>query len=192
VIVLLCVSAGSVGRATASDDCDSPHQIVLRRPFVHHSGHAYYVSVPHLYEQANKNDGIQRSQYILCENGFAIGQPHAMLDDMQKKGGGIYNHYMNNFLFSSSDNSNPNRNRRRYTIVAPAKSPIEGAQAELYFTLEINGDEGTGVAEVLGLITDYTVARAAYEAAVKERPGKKITLRRGGQVLLTAPAKQAE
>jgi hypothetical protein len=48
-------------------------------------------------------------------------------------------------------------------------------------------DEGdTRVEELIALTGDYNVARAAYQEAIKRRPGRIVTLRQKARVLRTA------
>ncbi len=52
--------------------------------------------------------------------------------------------------------------------------------------------EGDKVAETLAIAGSVVVAGAAYDAAVKERPGRVVTLRHGARVVRTTePAKAA-
>lgn len=48
---------------------------------------------------------------------------------------------------------------------------------DLPYSVELWDDEDRHVEELIALTGDYRVARAAYEEAVKQRPGRIVTLR---------------
>jgi hypothetical protein len=47
---------------------------------------------------------------------------------------------------------------------------------DLPYSVELWDDEDRHVEELIALTGDYRVARAAYEEAVKQRPGRIVTL----------------
>ena len=51
------------------------------------------------------------------------------------------------------------------------------------FRLEMWDDQDTHVEELIALIADHAVARAAFAEAVRRRPGKSIILRQKSRVL---------
>jgi hypothetical protein len=62
-----------------------------------------------------------------------------------------------------------------------------GSKVEHPFKVEVW--EGDKVHEILAVVNHATVAIAAYEAAIRERRGRVVTLRHGARVLRsTAPA----
>jgi hypothetical protein len=58
-----------------------------------------------------------------------------------------------------------------------------GRPFDLPHSLELWDDEDRHVEELIALTGDYRVARAAFEEAVKCRPGKIITLRQKARLL---------
>jgi hypothetical protein len=54
---------------------------------------------------------------------------------------------------------------------------------QLFYRLELWDDHDAHVEEVIALVSDHAVARAAFAEAVKRRPGKIITLRQKSRVL---------
>jgi hypothetical protein len=56
-------------------------------------------------------------------------------------------------------------------------------EQEWPFRLEMWDDHDTHVEELIALIADHAVARAAFEEAVRRRPGKLIILRQKSRVL---------
>ena len=66
-----------------------------------------------------------RSELRLFEDGVEIGPPHSLHADVRALGEGRYSHWGDTVYFSSSDNSDPLTNGRRYT----AQYPVDGAAA---------------------------------------------------------------
>jgi hypothetical protein len=94
-------------------------------------GHAYYVeplglTAPRLFEiRFDTNDAPQASGLALREDERPLGTAHAQHAAIGTEGLGAYSHWGNGLYFSSSDNSDPRTNGRRYLVrapVAPGKS----------------------------------------------------------------------
>ena len=58
-----------------------------------------------------------------------------------------------------------------------------GRQFDLPFMVEQWDDADSHVEELIALTGDYRVARAAYEEAVKQRPGRIVTMRQKTRLL---------
>jgi hypothetical protein len=58
-----------------------------------------------------------------------------------------------------------------------------GHQFDLPYSVEQWDDDDKYVEEVIALTGDYRVARAAFEEAVKRRPGRIVTLRQKARLL---------
>ena len=58
-----------------------------------------------------------------------------------------------------------------------------GRQFDLPYTVEQWDDTDSHVEELIALTGDYRVARAAFEEAVKRRPGRIVTLRQKTRLL---------
>jgi hypothetical protein len=56
-------------------------------------------------------------------------------------------------------------------------------QPDLPYRVELWDDGDTHVEELIALVADHAVARAAFAEAVKRRPGKLVTLRQKTRVL---------
>ena len=56
-------------------------------------------------------------------------------------------------------------------------------EQELSYRIEMWDDQDIRVEELMALVSDHAVARAAFEEAVKRRPGKLIILRQKSRVL---------
>jgi len=58
----------------------------------------------------------RRSLLVLYENGKPLKMPHSTHSDIREQGRGLYSHWKNQLLFSTSDNTDPNINGRLYQI----------------------------------------------------------------------------
>jgi hypothetical protein len=58
-----------------------------------------------------------------------------------------------------------------------------GPQFDLPYSVELWDEDDTRVEELIALTADYNVARAAYEEAMKRRPGRIVTLRQKTRVV---------
>ena len=58
-----------------------------------------------------------------------------------------------------------------------------GHQFDLPYSVELWDEGDTRVEELIALTADYNVARAAYEEAMKRRPGRIVTLRQKTRVV---------
>jgi hypothetical protein len=58
-----------------------------------------------------------------------------------------------------------------------------GRPFDLPYMVELWDDDDSHVEELIALTGDYRVARAAYEEAVKRRPGRIVTLRQKTRLL---------
>jgi hypothetical protein len=54
---------------------------------------------------------------------------------------------------------------------------------DFHFRIDLWDDQDRLIEQVIAFVSDLEVARAAYEAAVKAKPGKRITLRQRARVL---------
>jgi hypothetical protein len=58
-----------------------------------------------------------------------------------------------------------------------------GRQFDLPYSVELWDDADSRVEELIALTGDYRIARAAFEEAVKRRPGRTVTLRQKTRLL---------
>ena len=58
-----------------------------------------------------------------------------------------------------------------------------GRPFDLPYSVEVWDDNDQHIAELVALPGDYGIARAAYDEAIKRRPGRTITLRQKTRVL---------
>jgi hypothetical protein len=85
--------------------------------FTHLGEHMYGTRVADLVTAADTNSRPARSPLVLLEDGLPIAPAHALHAVVREKGAGSYSHWEDWLLFSSSENSDPRVNGRRYSIV---------------------------------------------------------------------------
>lgn len=62
------------------------------------------------------SDADGRSRIKIYEDGRPLPQPHCMHRDIRKHGGGRFSHWGDRLYFSTTDNTNPLENGRKYTF----------------------------------------------------------------------------
>jgi SAM-dependent methyltransferase len=91
-------------------------------PFAQGDGVAWVAALPPGAASGDNAALPRRSALVLFENERLLGPAHAAHAAIGSAGGGSYSHWQDYLLFSTSDNSDPNRNGRRYSAVIPAPS----------------------------------------------------------------------
>jgi hypothetical protein len=99
--------------------CPRGKMTMLSTPFTKFaSGVAYSAPAPALEGSADTPAAPQRSNFLVCENSFALGPAHTVHAEIDNQGKGRFSHWTGiGFVFSSSDNSDPNANGRSYVAV---------------------------------------------------------------------------
>lgn len=87
----------------------------LPGPFEHVGGYVWRAALPDLSAVADTDQNPMRSPLRLLEDGQWLPYAHCHLPALRRFGLGRYRHTGDSVLFSSSDNSNPNANGRRYS-----------------------------------------------------------------------------
>jgi hypothetical protein len=54
---------------------------------------------------------------------------------------------------------------------------------DFHFRIDLWDDKHRTIEKVIAFVSDLAVARAAYEAAVNTKPGKRITLRQRARII---------
>jgi hypothetical protein len=91
----------------------------LNPPYASPGGFAFTFMAPELTELADNLTAPKRSKYVVCEDDVLLGPGHALHQEILAAGRGRYSHWVAVFIFSTSDNSNPNKNGRKYIAVLP-------------------------------------------------------------------------
>lgn len=97
-------------------DFDPKSRIILEGPFQKESGSAWMIKLENYAFQSDNVDNPKRSKLILFENGKPLWLRHSLHDTIRSVGGGSYSHWQDNLLFSTTDNTDPNNNGRKYEI----------------------------------------------------------------------------
>lgn len=80
-------------------------------------GYAYTFPVPELAGEGDTTGSDHRSTYKLMEIDKPLEPGHASHTDIRDKGTGRWSHWEGTVYFSTSDNSNPCANNRKYWLV---------------------------------------------------------------------------
>jgi hypothetical protein len=97
------------------------HHHRLRGPFLPNEGHCWTTHLPRLRHMADSPESPQRSPLMLYENGVPFLDAHELHRDIRTEGRGLFSHWQDFLYFSTSDNSDPNTNGRRYSYtVSPS------------------------------------------------------------------------
>jgi hypothetical protein len=119
-------------RASYSPPTGPPGGFYLMvRTFHHHGGHAYVSSIPKAARKlADRKDAPNNSPVIIYEDGKPLPHPHSLTKDIITFGSGRFTHWDDGgggsgVVFSSSDNSDPNKNGREYWAVVPGATREE-------------------------------------------------------------------
>ena len=69
----------------------------------------------------------ERSRLVVLEDGRPLIAPHQPHTEIRSLGAGRYSHWGDHVLFSTSDNTNPLTNGRRYTVVGGDREALVSA-----------------------------------------------------------------
>lgn len=100
--------------------------------FIVDEGHAWRVVLPADLPRGDEDGASHRSALMLFENGVELGPAHAPHDRIRTHGHGLFSHWGRQIWLSTSDNSSPQDNGRRYQVLFPGEMWLPaGAQAGL-------------------------------------------------------------
>jgi hypothetical protein len=88
----------------------------LMGPFKNELGYSFTTPLGLRLEGDNLASPLH-SSIIVCENTTRLGPAHALHDDIRTVGRGNFSHWESRLIFSTSDNSDPNTNGRKYSII---------------------------------------------------------------------------
>jgi hypothetical protein len=97
--------------------CSGKPRTPMERPFQKQSGNAFYAPLPQLEFWADTSESPSKSPLVICEGDVPLGPPHSQHADITSKGLGRYSHWGTGVIFSTSDNSDPNTNGKRYSVI---------------------------------------------------------------------------
>ncbi len=105
-------------------------QRTLEPPFSCDQGRCWIAAIPDLEPGADNQQDPVRSTLLLLENERLLGPAHALHDDIRTDGGGRYSHWRSDLYFSTPDNTDPNTNRRIYSIVTARQQSGNAGRGE--------------------------------------------------------------
>lgn len=88
----------------------------LDGPFQHEIGQAWLFKLPQFVDQADTATKQSFSKLMLFEDGVMLQHNHTLHSVIRDSGKGTYSHWNEHLLFSSTDNTDPNTNGRKYEI----------------------------------------------------------------------------
>ena len=92
-------------------------EIPLMPPLIKHDlGYAWKVDLSHHDIFGDTLENPKGSSFILFENDSPVGPSHAIHDQIRTVGKGAFSHWSTQLYFSTSDNSDPRKNRRNYLL----------------------------------------------------------------------------
>jgi len=95
------------------------------RTFSHYGGFKYELDPP-LEMVSDCLHDLKRSRVVIFENGRPLGPAHSSHEDILEIGEGRYSFWNGVMLFSTSDNTDPNRNERSYRVLeVPARPDMD-------------------------------------------------------------------
>ena len=132
------------------------------------SGYAYYIAA-NFGVTGDSNESPTASTLRIFENGVELNQAHSSHKDIRAYGKGRFSHWGNELYFSSSDNSDPRTNGRKYTytigsgttnsIASPSSSTVPIGYAM------VNGSTTGGQGGQTVTVTNLTDLRNAAKSA---------------------------
>ncbi|MFH1342278.1 MAG: hypothetical protein ABIL01_13920 [Pseudomonadota bacterium] len=99
--------------------CPQGDVVALTRPFDKAGAVSWFAKAPSLAEISDTSAAPSRSPAVVCEDNLVLGPAHTPHADIAAKGSGRFSHWHTGFVFSASDNSDPNKNGRSYSAVRP-------------------------------------------------------------------------
>lgn len=91
--------------------------VLLTGPFGKEEGNAWTYHLPQHLDTSDGIGNLSRSKLVLLENDVPLWHRHEIHDEIRKTGMGRYSHWDTQLIFSTSDNSDPNTNGKKYKIL---------------------------------------------------------------------------
>jgi FkbM family methyltransferase len=108
-------------REVESRQSDVDTTIRLSGPFKWDGGFGWSAMLPDSAPTGDTNERPTSSNIVMLEDDRPIGPPHTEHTLIRNYGAGRFSHWKRAIYFSTSDDSNPNLNKRRYAIGVPAQ-----------------------------------------------------------------------
>lgn len=168
IALVVGVSLGWGYQAYISHQQDAVN-LELKGPYQHDRGHGWMAFLPQLAKWADDDKTPEFSTLIVYENGRPLGPAHSVHHVIRNTGQGSFAHWKHSLFFSTSDNSDPNQNGRKYSITVTAPS---------YRFLIVK----EAIHILLGLVLAGAVAALAFMAMFSEGIWIKLGLLSAGMI----------
>jgi FkbM family methyltransferase len=89
----------------------------LTVPFTQEGEHGWVTTLSDFVHCSDDPVNPTRSTLLVFEDDNPLGPAHASHEEIRKLGGGRFSHWVDSLYFSTSDNSDPNTNRRTYVVL---------------------------------------------------------------------------
>jgi len=125
-------------------------EVSLRPLFERESDNCFLIELPgELALNGDSAERPQQSSWLLFEDDRRLGPAHALHDTIRTTGKGTYSHWGRHLYFSTSDNSDPNRNRRVYRLrrrqdIRPPLWRIMAGLVSKWLNVALTDDGGLG------------------------------------------------
>lgn len=98
---------------------DALGEMLLNPPFEHEIGNCWQKDLREYgIVRGDRKETPRGSSLMLWENDITLRTPHTLHETIRTYGKGCYSHWENMLYFSTSDNTDPNKNGRKYRIKA--------------------------------------------------------------------------
>lgn len=89
----------------------------------HDGGYGWYIKLPEGFHSGDQVNASAASPFVLHEDSLALLYPHSKHNDIRIIGTGHYSHWDGGLYFSTTDNTDPRLNGRKYRLSHP-KHPV--------------------------------------------------------------------
>lgn len=112
-----------------------------------HGGFAFHAKTPHSIPAGDSISGPIVSGLLLFENDIAIGPGRSLHSDIAVRGKGAFSHWGDSLIFSTTDNSDPRSNGRRYSVAYDHKLNAK-LKEKVAFQLQTNPSAPTQMFQI--------------------------------------------
>lgn len=80
------------------------------------NGFCWQIDLTNLPIEGDSSEKPRQSSFVLCEDGHPMGTGHSSHEMIRNAGRGLFSHWGKQLYFSTSDNSDPRSNGRKYSL----------------------------------------------------------------------------
>ncbi len=96
-------------------DVDTEYLLDVNK-FKEENGFCWQIDLADLPIEGDSSKSPLRSPFVLCEDGRPLGNGHSSHEMISNAGRGLFSHWGKQLYFSTSDNSDPRSNGRKYSL----------------------------------------------------------------------------